>query len=298
MRSGSVQRATCRSEVLAHAGNSATAAYEGAMSEYLFIDGGCLRSAVRKICADIFGDEGAYEPHVQSLAAGSYAKVFYYDAVSGKAHNEAQAAYEARVQPEHERFAKIQSLDRVHVQLGQIVGKDKRQKGVDVRLAVDMMSHAFRGNISRATLFAGDADFVPLIKALVNHGLHVTLWHPPQANAELRGAADSARPFDFQSHHSCFTADGEQSAFRVAGSGGGGGDASLWGLTRLVTINDHYCAAQWRNDQLTAWQSADAKSWHRIDFAAPGESLRRALVAFDAIYEWGFSTVGEDWVET
>ena len=129
--------------------------------EYLFIDGGCLRSAVRKMCQELFGSADEYQPLIPAIAGGEYNKIFYYDAAPGKSHGETQAAYEARVQPDFDRFAQIQALDRVHVALGRIVGTDRRQKGVDVQLAVDMMTHAFRGTITRATLFAGDADFYP-----------------------------------------------------------------------------------------------------------------------------------------
>ena len=104
--------------------------------EYLFIDGGCLRSAVRTISKNVFSDENAYRPHVQGLVSG-FDKVFYYDAVSGRNRGEGQEDYAARVEPEHERFAEIQALDRVHVALGHIVGSNRRQKGVDVRLAVE-----------------------------------------------------------------------------------------------------------------------------------------------------------------
>ena len=84
--------------------------------EYLFIDGGCLRSSTRAICREIFGSEDAYQPLVSSVAAsGNFAKIFYYDAVPGKMHDEGQAAYEARVQTDHDRFADIQALDAVVV---------------------------------------------------------------------------------------------------------------------------------------------------------------------------------------
>ncbi|WP_292399192.1 NYN domain-containing protein [Mesorhizobium sp.] len=265
--------------------------------EYLFIDGSCLRASVRKICLDLFGDASAYQPHVPPMTGGGYAKIFYYDAVPGKAHNETQAAYEARVQPDHDRFAKIQALDRVHVALGQIVGVvDKRQKGVDVRLAVDMMTNAFRGNISKATLFAGDSDFVPLIKSLVSEGLHVTLWHPPQANAELKGAADSTRLFDFKANHNCLTANGQQSAFQLGGSGGSlhpGGD----GLINIVTLGDHEYAGSWKGGTLRVWRRSDpGAGWSYVDFSAPDASLARALTAFDLIYPWGIAAAGEGWI--
>ncbi|WP_164780891.1 NYN domain-containing protein [Sinorhizobium meliloti] len=263
--------------------------------EYLFVDGGSLRAAVRKICQDSFGDANAYQPHIPAIASGGYDKVFYYDAVPGKAHEEAQPAYEARVHPDYERFAKIQALDRVHVALGQVVGADKRQKGVDVRLAVDMMTHAFRGNITRATLFAGDADFVPLIKALVSEGLHVTLWHPPQANAELRGAADSTRLFDFKINHNCLTADGQQSAFQILSSGG-----SILSPARenVVTVGEYQFAGRWKSGILQVWRRGPGNGWSRIDMSAPNASLARALTAFDMINAWDVAATGESWIET
>lgn len=264
--------------------------------EYLFIDGGCLRSSVKKLCADLFGDENAYMPHVPGLAAGNFAKIFYYDAVPGKNHGEAQAAYELRVQPDHDRFARIQALDRVHVALGQIVGRDRRQKGVDVRLAVDMMTYAFRGNITRATIFAGDADFVPLLKALVAEGLHVTLWHPPQANADLKGAADSTRLFNLKFDAQCLTSDGIRPAFLMRSSGGGAFDPASEGLTRFTRIGAQDFAARWDGEILKVWRRT-SEHWSFWVFEAPGSSLRNCLIAFDELNGLGISASGEDWVQ-
>lgn len=56
--------------------------------EYLFVDGGCLRASVRKICQDLFGDAIAYQPYVPAMASGAYDKIFFYDAVPGKARME------------------------------------------------------------------------------------------------------------------------------------------------------------------------------------------------------------------
>src|SRR5271166_4288465 len=262
--------------------------------EYLFIDGGCLRASVQKICQDLFGNASEYQPYVPTFAIGGYDKIFYYDAVPGKAHEEAQAVYEARVQPDHDRFAKIQALDRVHVALGKTVGADRRQKGVDVQLAVDMMTHAFRGNIAKATLFAGDADFVPLIKSLVGEGLHVTLWHPPQANTELTGAADSTRLFDFKTNYNCLTADGQRPAFSINARGSGGPPD---GLKNIVTLGEYKFAGRWQRDTLTAWRGGPGNSWSYIRFEAPDARLERALDAFDAIHSWGIAATGNEWIE-
>ena len=66
------------------------------------------------------------------------------------------------------------------------------QKKSDVMIAVDMLTHTFR-RVQEAILLTGDLDFKPLIDALVNDGMFVTLWHPPQAIKELIAAADRGR---------------------------------------------------------------------------------------------------------
>lgn len=265
--------------------------------EYLFIDGGCLRETVRTICKDLFGVPDAYLPNISVLGL-NYDKVFYYDAVPGRQHKETQPAYETRVQSDYDRLAKIQALDRVHVPPpGKIVGKEKRQKGVDVRLAVDMMTHAFRGTISRATIFAGDADFVPLIQALVAAGLHVTLWHPPQANDELKGASDTARLFSFRHNHPCFSLDGQQRSAFYASAGGSSGLETLPQGPVTVTLGGREFLGRWQEGILTIWRSDPSNgTWSWQTMTAPDADLSRALKAFDAIHSWGVAPSGEQWV--
>ncbi|MEN3748741.1 NYN domain-containing protein [Sphingomonas sp. HF-S3] len=248
------------------------------------------------MCKQIFGGENAYEPLISAIAAGSYHKVFYYDAVPGRDHGEAQAAYEARVRPDHERFAKIRALDRVHVALGYTVGPNRRQKGVDVQLAVDMMTHAFRGNLTRATLFAGDADFVPLLRSLVGEGVHVTLWHPPQASEDLKAAADSTRLFQFASDHHCLSLDGQQSGFRAIGV-----EHSRWpedeGITRFTEKDGFLYAGRWDGGILDVWRHDKNTTWRRVSLSAPGADLETALTALDAIHSWGVKDIGEAFFE-
>jgi hypothetical protein len=46
----------------------------------------------------------------------------------------------------------------------------------------------------RATLLAGDDDFKPLVDALIQDGMFVTLWYPPEETSrELMLAADARR---------------------------------------------------------------------------------------------------------
>jgi hypothetical protein len=60
-----------------------------------------------------------------------------------------------------------------------------------------MLTHSFRGIIDRAVLFAGDRDFSPLVSALVQQGIYVTVgYHPRSVAEELLGAADDRIEYD------------------------------------------------------------------------------------------------------
>jgi NYN domain len=96
-------------------------------------------------------------------------------------------------------FKRLRSTDGVHVYEGDV--RKRRHKGgleqkmVDVMLAVDMLTHSFRRNMQRATLLTGDQDFKPLVDALVQQGMYVTLWYPRgETNSELMDAADRRKP--------------------------------------------------------------------------------------------------------
>ena len=56
-------------------------------------------------------------------------------------------------------------------------GREGRgSKQVDISLAVEMLSHAHRGNYDAAVLVAGDGDYVPLVDAVAAAGRRVFLW--------------------------------------------------------------------------------------------------------------------------
>jgi hypothetical protein len=66
-------------------------------------------------------------------------------------------------------------------------------------LTVDMLTHAFRRNMHKATLLTGDNDFKPLLDALVQDGMFVSLLYPPdETSRELMQAADARWPLNMQ----------------------------------------------------------------------------------------------------
>lgn len=54
--------------------------------------------------------------------------------------------------------------------------KGRKSKQVDISLATDMLTHAFRKNYDMAILVAGDEDYIPLVKAVMSEGRKVVLW--------------------------------------------------------------------------------------------------------------------------
>jgi len=89
------------------------------------------------------------------------------------------------------------------VRLGTLTGrrrrhKEPRQKEVDVLLAVDMLTHGFNKNMTRAALLAGDLDFRPVVEALVRAGIFVEVWYEKRSGSKyLFWAADQGRPIEW-----------------------------------------------------------------------------------------------------
>ncbi len=89
--------------------------------------------------------------------------------------------------------------------------KKLRQKKVDVLLAVEALDHAFRGNMSRAYLIAGDLDFAPLVDSLIRLGTYVhALYSKKSAAKGLYAAADFGQPITFNEAHRWSTPDFRQ----------------------------------------------------------------------------------------
>ena len=157
---------------------------------YLFVDAGCLRAQISAIATQYLGVSQPLRVDWQALR-DHHDKVFYYDAVPSREHNESDEVWHSRIDPQMEQLREIRREDGFHVPLGDLRGKKVRQKKVDVMITVDMLLHTMRHNMHSCTLLAGDSDFQPLLEALIREGMMVTLWHPTKAPDDLIGAADS-----------------------------------------------------------------------------------------------------------
>jgi uncharacterized LabA/DUF88 family protein len=74
---------------------------------------------------------------------------------------------------------KITQLLKGEIQIADLTGDDVRietkQKGVDMRIGVDVASLSFKKQVSQIVLIAGDADFVPAAKMARREGIDFIL---------------------------------------------------------------------------------------------------------------------------
>lgn len=176
-------------------------------TSYLFVDGASFRMTVASIAALYWPGEDASEHIDFNLMSTAHSKSFYYDAWPSRKKNETVDDHARREALHNDLMNRVGDSLRWHASEGVTRPRRTRdrdggqeQKMVDVMIAVDMLRHAQMGNMERVTLFTSDLDFKPLIDALVQMGLEVTLWFQPSiTNDELRRSADIQAAFNSQS---------------------------------------------------------------------------------------------------
>jgi uncharacterized LabA/DUF88 family protein len=175
-------------------------------TKYLFIDGGYLQEIYRTAMEKVFAVAGDLSiQKILHLIAPF--RTYYYDCVDDtKKDNESESDFETRVLLQEAHATQIRSLSGVHLRRGTLTGRRRRQKEVDVMLTVDMLTHGFNRNMSRAALLAGDLDFRPLVEASVRGGIFVEVWYEKASGSKkLYWAADQGRPIDWKTLYSWST---------------------------------------------------------------------------------------------
>lgn len=165
---------------------------------YLFVDGAYFVKAVDAVIKRYYPAATA-EIEFAKLAR-RFQRVFYYGCMPGQNDGESDADYAARCGPTRDEFDALRGLPGVFVREGQVrPGRKKRQKGVDIALAVEMLSHTVRRNMEGVVLLAGDMDFKPLMEAVVREGMRINLWYERTSTSrELRLVPDFAEEISFK----------------------------------------------------------------------------------------------------
>jgi uncharacterized LabA/DUF88 family protein len=119
---------------------------------------------------------------------------YYYNAAVDQAREGPRYASQQRF------FDRLRRVPRLEVRLGTLVypaawpGAPPYEKGIDVRLATDMLTHAFKGNYDTAVLVSGDNDFADAVQAVKDLGrnVEVALFGNPNSSRRLRDVADDS----------------------------------------------------------------------------------------------------------
>lgn len=94
-------------------------------------------------------------------------------------------------------LASVNAIPYCELRLGRLVyhnwpNSPPYEKGVDVQLATDMITHSFKNNYDVAVLVAGDNDFVGALQAVKDNGknVEVALFGKERTSYRLRMVAD------------------------------------------------------------------------------------------------------------
>ena len=140
----------------------------------IFIDGGYIR----RVFTDLFSDDNIdffkmrnymlelYNATPINPFRANLIRTYYYDGIADKKEDEYT-----------EQREYFDSLKRrfffLTVRLGEAVKLSDdsfRQKGVDILMAIDVLTMAYRNYYDTGLFFLADRDFIPLIRAVKNAG--------------------------------------------------------------------------------------------------------------------------------
>lgn len=151
----------------------------------VFIDGSNFYHALKQTRGNARIDFGHLVQNI--VGPRQLVRVYYYNAPVNRKEVPDQYRRQQRF------FASIQSLDYFELKLGELVrrGDSMMEKGVDVRLAVDMVAFAAKNLYDTAVIISADGDFAHAIQYVKDMGKHVEVAYLPAARLyRLRQVSD------------------------------------------------------------------------------------------------------------
>lgn len=162
----------------------------------IFIDGSNLYHSLKQYCGKTNVN---FEMMCDRLAQQrKLVRAYYYNAAID------QQLEPTRYKDQQRFFARMRRIPKLEVRLGTLVYRNNfpavppYEKGIDVRLATDMLVHAMRQNYDTAILVSGDTDFADALQAVKDLGrnVEVALFGNPTSSNRLRDVADDLTNLD------------------------------------------------------------------------------------------------------
>ena len=157
----------------------------------LYVDAANIRAHLKRLGIDPwFGPRELTRPFGNLLMDGKTLtvwRVIFYDAIDEQASTAKQ---------QESYLESLRQLPNTLVRLGTVRGtRNRRQKGVDMRLGTDMVEAARSGFINYIGLASGDADYIPALQQVQDLGPKVlVLAFKSSLSQDLAGEADSVIP--------------------------------------------------------------------------------------------------------
>ena len=118
-------------------------------------------------------------------------RTYYYNAQTD------QSKDSVGYQQQRRFLASLRNVDYLEVRLGRLIYRNypaepPYEKGIDVKIATDLLVHGANGNYDVAILVSGDTDFCDALQAVKNAGriVEVALFDPTTSSGALRDIAD------------------------------------------------------------------------------------------------------------
>ena len=155
----------------------------------IFIDGSNMYHSLKSHFRRTDVDLGKFTKKM--LDGRRLVRVYYYNAQVGIKEEP------DRFKDQQKYFAGVEAIPYTELRLGRLVynnwpGSPPYEKGVDIQLATDMITHSYKNNYDVAILVAGDTDYVGALQAVKDNGknVEVALFGKGQSSLQLRKVAD------------------------------------------------------------------------------------------------------------
>ena len=173
----------------------------------IFIDGSNLYHSLKGHFGRTDLDIGRFCHNL--LGRRRLTRIYYYNARVG------QKQEPERYRKQQVFFAGVNAIPYCELRLGRLVyndwpGTPPYEKGTDVQLATDMITHGFKNNYDVAILVAGDNDFVGALQAVKDNGKHVevALFGRKGSSWQLRRVADKVISINARLLNNCWKQTG------------------------------------------------------------------------------------------